>query len=60
MSILRQKKKKNRSHRVSKKDARFSKFKNIFDIFSDDREGKIIENIDCQYFSDRASLWETL
>ena len=30
-------------YRVSKKDARFSKLKNIPDLLSDDREGKIIK-----------------
>ena len=39
-----------------KKDARFSKLKNIPDILSDDKEGKITENIEYKYFSNRASF----
>ena len=31
---------------LPKKDAHFSEIKNIPDILSDDKEGKIIENID--------------
>ena len=43
-----------------KKDARFLKLKNIPEPLSDDKECKIIENIDLKYFSNRASFWETL
>ena len=32
-------------HKVQKRDAHFSKLKNISNLISDDREGKIIENI---------------
>ena len=38
-----------------KKDARFSKIKNIPDLLSDDKEGKIMRNSDFRYFSNRAS-----
>ena len=43
-------------YRVSKKDARFSKLKNIPNLLSDDRERNIIQNIDFSYFSNRASF----
>ena len=43
-------------YRVSQKDARFSKLKNIPDLLSDEKKGKIIENIDFLYFSNRASF----
>ena len=41
-----------------KQDACFSKVKKIYipDLLSDDREGKIIENIDFEYLSNRASF----
>ena len=39
-----------------KKDARFSKLKNIPDLLSDEKDGKIMENIDFSYFSNRASF----
>ena len=45
---------------TSKKDARFSKLKNFPDLFNDDREGKIIKNINFEYFSNQAILRETL
>ena len=45
-----------RFKRRPKKDARFSKPKNISDPLSDEKEGKIIENIDFSYFSNRASF----
>ena len=38
------------------KDARFSKLKNILFLLSDEKEGKIIENIDLKYFSNLASF----
>ena len=41
---------------VSQKVARFSKIKNILDLLSDEKEGKIKENIDFSYFSNRASF----
>ena len=41
------------------KDARFSKLKNFPDL-NDDKEGKIKENVDLKYFSNRAWFWETL
>ena len=37
-------------------DARFSKMKNIPDLLSDERKGRIIENIDFKYLSNRASF----
>ena len=40
----------------TKKDACFPKLKNIPNLHSDDGEGKIIENIDFQYFSNRVSF----
>ena len=44
-------------YRVSqKKDARFSKIKNIPDLLSDDNEGKLMRNIEFKYFSNRASF----
>ena len=45
-----------RFKRRPKKDARFSKPKNISDPLSDEKEGKIIENIDFSYFSNRESF----
>ena len=36
------------------KDARFSKLKNIPFLLSDEKEVKIIENIEFKYFSNRA------
>ena len=39
-----------------KKDARFSKLKNIPDQLSDDREGEMMENVDFKYSSNRASF----
>ena len=39
-----------------KKDARFSKIKNILNLLCNDNEGKINENINFDYFSNRASL----
>ena len=40
-----------------KKDTRFSKIdKYNIDLYSDDREGKIIELFNFQYFSNRASF----
>ena len=39
-----------------KKDARFSKLENIPDLLSDEKDGKIMENIDFSYFSNRASF----
>ena len=41
-----------------KKDARFSKLKNIPDLLSDEKEGKIIENIFILVIG--SLLWETL
>ena len=41
---------------IKKKDARFSKMKNMPDLLSDDRKGKIIENIDSKYLRNRASF----
>ena len=38
------------------KGARFSKLKNILFLLSDEKEVKIIENIDFKYFSNRASF----
>ena len=38
-----------------RKDARFSKIRNIPDLLSVDEEGKLMENIDFKYFSNRAS-----
>ena len=43
-------------YRVSQKNARFSKIENITDLLSDDKKGKIIQNIDFYYFSNRASF----
>ena len=43
-----------------KKNARFSKMKNITDLLTDDKEGYIIWNIDFWYFSNRASFVEIL
>ena len=43
-----------------KKDARFSKLQNIPDLLSDEKEGKIMENIDFTYFAIWRLLWETL
>ena len=43
-----------------KKDARFSKIKNIPDLFSDDKECKIMWNIEFYYFLIGRLLWETL
>ena len=40
----------------TKKDARFSKMKNIPDEFSDDREGILIDKIGFEYFINRASF----
>ena len=41
----------------TKKDARFSNFKNISNLVSDDREGEIIENfVEFKYFSNGASF----
>ena len=37
-------------------DASFTKLKNILNLLSYDREGKIIENIDFKYLSKRASF----
>ena len=45
-------------YRVSKKHARFSKLKNIPNLLSDDKERKIIQNIDFSYFSNRVSFME--
>ena len=39
-----------------KKGARFSNLKNIPDLLSDEKESKIMENIDFSYFSNRASF----
>ena len=39
-----------------KKDARFSKLKNIPYLLSDEKEGKIMENINFSYFINRASF----
>ena len=41
------------------KGARFSKLKNILFLLSDEKEVKIIENIDFKYFSNRASFMES-
>ena len=38
------------------KDARFSKIKNILNLLCNDNEGEINENINFNYFSNRASL----
>ena len=40
---------------VSQKDARFAKLKNITDLLSNDRRGKI-KNIDLKYFGNQASF----
>ena len=37
-------------------DARFSKMKNIPDLLSDERKGRILENIDLKDLSNRASF----
>ena len=39
-----------------KKTPVFSKIKNVPDLLSDDKEGKIIYNIDFKHFSNRASF----
>ena len=39
-----------------KKTARFPKLENIPDLLSDEKEWKIMENIDFTYFSNRASF----
>ena len=39
-----------------KKDARYPKLKNIPDLLSDEKESKIMENIDSSYFSNQESL----
>ena len=39
-----------------KKDARFSKLKNIPDLLSDEKDGKIMENINFSHFSNRSSF----
>ena len=39
-----------------KKDTRFFKLKNISDLLSDENEGKIKDNIDFSYFSNRVSF----
>ena len=41
---------------LPKKDARFSKLKNIPDLLSDAKDGRKMENIDFSYFSNRASF----
>ena len=45
------------TYRVSqKRHARFSKIKNIIDLLCNDNEGEINDNINFNYFSNRASL----
>ena len=47
-------------YRVSQKKNRFSKFKNIPDLLSDDIERTIIQNIDFFILAIGRLLWETL
>ena len=42
-------------YRVSQKDACFLKLKNIPDLLSDEKESKIMENIDFSHFSNSAA-----
>ena len=42
-----------------KKDARLTILKNILNLLTDDRKGKIIENINFKYLAIGRLLWET-
>ena len=44
-------------YRVSQKDACFSKFNNMHNLLFDDREGKIVGNIDFEYIYKQSGVF---